>query len=101
MSCHFLAKVDTATIHQGPLVPPSTHQQVSNAGCNSIYPGSSDTTAPLASFVHGNDHSEALSQLFRSKTKAISPFDRKGKQRKLVCSDNKVWKHNFFHYAHA
>ena len=44
---NFYAKVDTATIHQGPPVPPATHQQVSNAGCNSIYAGSSATTAPL------------------------------------------------------
>ena len=77
LKIYFHAKVDTATIHQGLPVPPATHQQVSNAGCNGIYAGSS--LQCRLDFGHDNNHSEALKQLFRSKTKAISPFDRKGK----------------------
>ena len=75
-------------------MPPATHRQVSNAGCNGIYARSS--LQCHLDFGHDNDHLKALRQLFRPKTKAISPFDRKGKRRKLACSDDKVWEHNFF-----
>uniref|UniRef100_A0A1X7SFH0 Uncharacterized protein n=1 Tax=Amphimedon queenslandica TaxID=400682 RepID=A0A1X7SFH0_AMPQE len=54
----------------------------------------SDST--LTSSTRHHHHSEALRHLFRSKTKAVSPFDRKGKRRKLTAtSDERYWKHNF------
>ena len=77
---YFHAKVDTATIHQGRLCL----LQYTNKCLMLDVTVSTPDLALLhrhLEFSYGNDHSEALRQLFRSKTKAISPFDRKGKAK--------------------
>ena len=71
----------------------STADLVERQACTGGSSSHHDPGPPLN--MSSQSHSEQLRQLFRSKTK-LSPFDRKGKRRKLSdIVEDKLWKHQF------